>query len=283
MARKAKTRSRKKPPHRASWSGMLSFGMVSFPVEAVNALNRQGSDVHFHQVHDKCHSRIHYQKVCPIHGEVPNDEIVSAYETKKDKYVEIDPEELKSLRSESDRSLKIEAFVSPDTIDPVYFDGRMYYLLPDGAAGQEAYAVIAEAMEREDRYAIAHLIMSGKDQIALIRPLDGVLQMAMLNYDAEIRSVESVASQIKKAKTNARQVRLAQTLIEEWSQDSFDFTKLEDAYRDKVKDLIESKIEGNEIVAPAEEEPKEVLNLMDALRRSVRGQTKAHSRKKRPA
>lgn len=269
MAKKTHAPHRSEGSRRPTWSGMFSFGLVSFPIEAVNALNRQRSDIHFHLVHKECHSRIRYQKVCPVHGEVTKEEIVSAYEYKKNKYVEIDPEELRALRSESDRALKVEAFVGHDVIDPLFFDGRMYYLMPSGHAAEEAYGVVAEAMEKEKRYAIAHIIFSGKDQIALVRPREGVLQMAMLNYQAEIRPANELAQHGKSTKGNARQVKLAQTLIQEWSQDEFDFSKFEDLYRDKVKKLIESKVEGHELVTPAETKPRPVLNLMDALRRSV--------------
>jgi DNA end-binding protein Ku len=272
MAKKRPKPREEKPAHapRSSWRGSLAFGLVTFPVEAFNALNAQGSDFHFHQIHAACHNRIHYQKVCPIHGEVANDEIVSGYEYKKDKYVELDPKELTALRPESDRALKIDAFVSPDAVDPLYFDGRMYYLMPTDSVSNEPYAVIVEAMEREHRHGIAHLIFSGKDQIALIRSLHGLLHMAMLNYDAEIRSPSKTADMIKRLKNIARQVHLAQTLINEWSQDHFDFSKYEDTYREKVKELIEAKVRGHEVVsAPVREKPAKVLNLMDALKRSV--------------
>jgi len=267
--------------YRASWRGQLSFGMVSFPVEAFNALDRQHSDIHFHQVHAECHSRIHHKKICPIHGEVSNAEVVSGYEYKKGKYVEIEPEELEALRSESERGLKIDAFVKPEMIDPLYFDGRMYYLVPAGSAAQEAYAVIVDAMEREGRYGVGQIVFSGKDQIALIRPLDGILHMAMLNYEAEIRSPKAVARAVKKPTGVSRQVKLAQKLIEEWSQDKFDFSKYEDPYREKVEELIEAKSHGRDIVPPTEEKPADVLNLMDALKRSIGEQPKPHGKGKR--
>src|SRR2546430_17550298 len=107
MAKIKRKRARGASKSRASWKGQLTFGMVSFPVEAFNALDRQHGDIHFHQIHAACHSRIHHQKVCPLHGEVSNDEIVSGYEYKKGKYVEVEPEELEALRTESDRALKI--------------------------------------------------------------------------------------------------------------------------------------------------------------------------------
>lgn len=269
MAKKSAKVRHKSSSRRASWRGSFAFGLVTFPVEAFNAFNPGASDIHFHQIHVKCHSRIHYQKVCPIHGDVSTDEIVSGYEYSKGKYVELEPNELAELRPESDRALKIDAFVSPATVDPLYFDGRMYYLVPADAVANEPYAVILEAMEKEERCGVGHLIFSGKDQIALIRPLEGVLQMAMLNYEAEIRPPAETAALIKKPAHVARQVRLAQTLIKDWTQDDFDFSQYEDQHRSKVKELIDAKIKGHEIVKPAAEKPAKVLNLMDALKRSM--------------
>src|SRR5204862_2841179 len=154
-----KKKNAKRPlKHRASWKGNLSFGLVSFPVQAFNALDPEQSDIHFHKLHATCHRRIHYEKVCPIHGRVSNDEIVSGYEYAKGKYVEIEPQELDALRTETERSLTIDAFVEPDAIDPIYFDGRMYYLAPDGTVAEEPYAVVTEALEREGRCGIGQVV-----------------------------------------------------------------------------------------------------------------------------
>jgi DNA end-binding protein Ku len=267
--------------HRSSWKGQLTFGLVSFTVEAFNALNRDEGDIHFHQIHAKCHKRIKYQKVCPIHGEVSNDEIVSGYEFKKGQYVELDPDDLKALRKESDRALKIEAFVSPETIDPLYFDGRMYYLSPVGAASQEPYAVILGAMEKQKRCGVGSVIFSGKDQLALVRPLDGILHMAMLNYDAEIRKASSVVHVSKASKSLSREIGMAETFIEEWTEDDFDFSKYEDSHREDVKKLIESKLKGKKIVIAEEKEAAPVLNLMEALKKSVHSRSALGKTKKR--
>jgi DNA end-binding protein Ku len=269
MARKKKTTKKQPPKHRASWKGHLSFGLVSFPVQAFNARNREEGDIHFHQLHAGCHRRIRYEKVCPVHGQVTADEIVSGYEHRKGKYIEIDPEELDALRTESERSLTIDAFVEPDAIDPIYLDGRMYYLAPDGAAAAEPYAVIVEAMEREERYGVGQVVFSGKDQLALVRPLEGVLHMAMLNYDEEIRRPRDVVAASKSSHVGGRKVQLAQTLVRSWFNRNFDFTAYDDRYREKVKELIDAKVAGRDIVAPEEEETPEVINLMDALKKSL--------------
>jgi len=287
MATKKKDKA--KPKHRASWKGNLSFGLVSFPVQAFNAHSPEHGDIHFHQLHATCHRRIHYEKVCPIHGEVSNDEIVSGYEYAKGKYVEIEPEELDALRTETERSLTIDAFVEPDTIDPIYLDGRMYYLAPDGAVAEEPYAVIAEAMEREGRHGVGQVVFSGKDQLALVRPDQGVLHMAMLNYAAEIRRPRDVVAAAKHSHLGGRKVQLAQTLIRSWFTRNFDFAAYEDRYREKLQELIDAKVEGREIVAPQEEERPEVINLMDALKKSISRerpgqQSKARARRhRRPA
>jgi DNA end-binding protein Ku len=269
----AKKKSKAKPrsKFRASWRGNLTFGLVSFPVQAINAVNREGSDIHFHQLHAECHRRIHYAKMCPVHGEVPNDEIVSGYEHKKGKYVEIDPEELDALRTKSERALTIDAFVTPDTIDPLYFDGRNYYLIPADATAEEPYQVIAHAMEEEERVGIGPVVMSGKDQLALVRPFEGLLLMEMLNFNEEIRLPKDLGLTVsgKRSTDLKRKVQLAQTLIKGWSVDDFDFDQYDDVHREKVQALIKAKVAGRELVVPEEEEPTEVVNLMDALRRSV--------------
>src|SRR5687767_3366341 len=119
---------RKKTRWRASWKGQLQFGLVSFSVQAINARSPEEGDIHFHQLHAPCHNRIRYEKVCPVHGEVDNDDIVLGYEYARGKYVEMDSEELDQLRTEKERSLTIDSFIDPQEIDPIYFDGRMYYL-----------------------------------------------------------------------------------------------------------------------------------------------------------
>lgn len=264
-----KKKDKRKPKHRASWKGNLSFGLVSFPVQAFNARNPEQSDIHFHQLHATCHRRIHYEKVCPIHGQVSNDEIVSAYEYRPGEYVEIEAEELDALRTEAERSLTIDAFIEPEAIDPIYFDGRMYFLAPDGVAAEEPYAVVVTALALEERYGVGQVVFSGKDQLALIRPLDGVLHMAMLNYDKEIRRPKEVVAAARHAHVGGRKVQLAQTLIRSWFTSDFDFAAYDDRYREKLQELIDAKIEGREIVAPEEEEKPEVVNLMDALKKSI--------------
>jgi DNA end-binding protein Ku len=275
-----KRRSKRKSGRRPSWKGSLRFGLVSIDVEALNARSTEGGDIHFHQLHVKCHRRIHYEKVCPVHGQVPNDEIVSGYEYNKGKYVEVDAEELDALRTEREKSLVVDSFIESSELDPIFFDGRMYYLIPATKEANESYEVFLTALEKRGRWGLGHLVMSGKDQIAAIRADSGVLQMAMLNYPGELRPASEVRL-AHRSRPTARQLRLAEQLIESWVKEKFDFDDYEDRYRNRLLELIQQKIKGKETVEPdaeGEEEP-EVINFMDALRKSVAANTKNKKRK----
>lgn len=280
MARKrTKAAAASHGSRRASWTGNLAFGLVSFPVNAFNALNREQSDIHFHQLHAGCHRRIQYQKVCPVHGELSSDEIVSGYEFRKGKYVEITPEELDSVRTDKDRALVIDTFIDPTIVDPVYFDGRMYYLLPSTTAATEPYAVMVQAMSRENRYGIGNVVMFGKEQLAMVRAVEGVMHLIMLNFDEEIRPPRDVKQQLTATRPAARQVTLARTLIRNWFKQKFDFTQYDDEYRKRVERLIKNKVAGKDVVTPEEpEQETEVINLMDALKRSLQGDKAASAR-----
>src|SRR5262245_59549151 len=115
-----------------SWSGSIRLSLVSVPVKGYTAVEAEKARISLNQLHEECNSRIRYKKTCPIHGEVPNDEIVMGYEYGDDQYAIIDPSEINNLRSERDRSVTVDKFVPPDEIDPMYFTGQTYYLLPDG-------------------------------------------------------------------------------------------------------------------------------------------------------
>ncbi len=227
----ARFKTKKAPPvvkgsWRASWKGRVKFGLVSFEVEAVNIHSPDDGDIHFHQLHEECHHRIKYEKVCPTHGPIKQSEIVSGYEYAKGKYVEIEPGELDELRSDQEKGLTIDHFIPSDQLDALFFDGRMYYLVPSSTDSLEAYQLLTAALEKENRWGIGHILMSGKDQIIAIRPKEGVLIMMMLNYDNEIRDIEQFKPAPKKVEP--RQLKLALDLIDSWSQKKFDFHEYED-------------------------------------------------------
>jgi DNA end-binding protein Ku len=268
-------RSKSRSKFRASWRGQLRFGLVSFEVQAVNAEIKENAEVHFHLLHEPDHERIHYAKLCPKHGEVPNDEIVEGFEYAKGKYVEFDKEEIDVLRTDAEKALTIDAFVSADEIDPIYFDGRMYYLIPSGAGSSEPYALLEAAMEKKERWGVGQVVFSGREQLAVIRPFGGVITMAMLNYDAEIRKPSDIKSEFTRPRTTGSKLKLAEDLIGKWQDGEFDFASYKDRYRQKVKEAIAAKKKGKTIEPPEEEDTGEVINLMEALKRSVNNVAKA--------
>lgn len=254
---------------RASWRGDLRFGLVRFSVEAINAYSRSTGDIHFHQLHSKCHSRIEYHKVCPIHGEVDPDEIVMGYEYGRGKYVEIDPDELDEARTQQERTLNIEEFVSPEELDQIYFDGRMYYLSPTGAHDQEPYHLMRRAMLDDERLGIGQVVLSGKEQLTAIIPRENVLVMAMLNYAQEIRDAESIGVGESSKRISGQNLRLAKSLIRSMTTDHFEISAYKDDYHDRVQQIINAKRKGKAIVATETEEEEPVIKLMDALKRSL--------------
>lgn len=269
---------------RASWRGQLRFGLVSFEVQAVNAANKEHAEVHFHLLHEPDHERIHYAKICPKHGEVNNEEIVEGYEYAKGRYIEFAKEELDTLRSDQEKALTIDAFVPPEAVDPIYFDGRMYYLMPSKPDDSEPYALLEAAMSKNNRWAVGQVVFSGREQLAIVRPMNGLLVMAMLNYAAEIREPEEVKAEFTRARTTPRKQRLAEDLVTKWQDKHFDLTAYKDRYRQKVQHAIEAKEKGLPLEPPEEEEP-EVINLMDALQQSVARMTaerKTSTRKGHP-
>jgi DNA end-binding protein Ku len=268
--RSSKRKSSSGSRHRASWRGDLRFGLVTFGVQAINAHMPSKGAISFHQLHADCGRRIHYQKVCPVHGEVENDEIVSAYEYGKGKYVEIEDEELDELRTEKEKALTIDTFIEPDQIDPVYYDGRMYFLIPDGESAFEPYAIFLAALEKQERYGVGQVVFSGKEQVVLVRPYGEVLHMALLNYEAEMRTAEQVSVSLPKRAGEARKVKLAEQIIEQWTEGRFDFSDYVDRSLEKTQALIDAKIKGHDVVKPAEDEDEpDVINLMDALKKSM--------------
>jgi DNA end-binding protein Ku len=256
-------------PARSSWKGFLKLSLVSVPVKAYTAAASGGGDIHLNQLHAACHSRIKYKKTCPIHGEVPNEEIVSGYEYSKGQYVVVNVDEMDKLRTEDEKAINIENFVAPQTIDPVYFSGRNYYLVPDGPVGQKPYALLHQGMVELKRHAVAQVVMHGREQLVLLRPMNGLVTMAILNYDNQITKPGAFEDEIAGAKPEGEELKLAKTLIEASSTKQFDFAKYKDDYTEKLTQLIEKKVAGEEIVAPPVHEQAQIINLMDALRQSV--------------
>jgi DNA end-binding protein Ku len=254
---------------RSVWKGFIQFSLVSVPVKAYTSTASGGGKVTLNQLHRDCHSRIQYKKCCATHGEIPSDQIVSGYEFADGKYVIVEPEELEKIRSPKEKAINIEAFVECDAIDPRYFSGRSWYLAPDGPIAQKGYALLRRAMADSGRNAFARVAVGGKQQLLLLRPLGQLIVAAMVSYEQEVKRPGDFESEVAPVEVDPKELQLARTLTDQLAVRELDMTSYRDDYADKLTQLIEAKVKGEEVVeAPAEEAPM-VINLMEALQRSV--------------
>lgn len=253
-----------------AWKGYLRVSLVSIPLRAVSASNGEAQAIRFNQLHQPCKSRIRYKKTCPIHGEVPNDEIVSGYEFAKNQYVVIDPDEVGKLRPEGDKSLSLEAFVPSDAIDPLYLAGQAWFLLPEGEVGQKAYALVQEALAAEKLQGIGTVVISKRERLVRVRPLGNLLAMELLHHDAEVKRPEAFDDELKAGKSTAQELKLTRSLLTAMTQKDFNPADYPDEYADKLHQLIEAKVEGHEVASPESLEVRPVVNLMDALTASMK-------------
>lgn len=267
---------------RPSWRGYLRLSLVAVPIEAYPAAAPGKGEVHLNQLHEECHSRIRYKKFCPLHGEVSNDEIVQGYEYAKDQYVVIEPGEREALRTQGERAMNIDRFVPLESIDPFYYSGRNYYLLPDGAAGEKPYRVLSKAMADEECCALGQIVFSGRQEIALIRPVDKVLTMSLLNYASQLKPIVDFATEISDDRARADELKLARTLIQQTASPEANIEEYRDTYTEQFKAAIEAKVEGKEVVAPPTEEEVPIVNLMDALRNSLKKKGRAAGSERAP-
>jgi len=268
--------------YHSSWKAFIKLSLVSIPVRAYSTGRSSNEKIGFNQLHDACHSRIRYQKTCPVHGEVPNSEIVKGYEYAKGEYVVVDPDELERLQTAGGRSVHIHAFTDPKKIDPLYFSGKTYYLLPDGPAGEKPYALLYEGMVEEKLFALAQVVLSGREELMVLRPVERLLTLSALHYKTEIRQPASFNHELSEQDLSAKELELTRALIQATTAAKFDLGNYRDLYAEKLAELIQAKVAGKEIVVAPTEEAPPVINLMDALRESIAqttGQQKPKGRK----
>jgi DNA end-binding protein Ku len=266
---------------RPSWEGHLTFNLVSIPVKAFNAVGAGTGKIGFHLLHKGCNERIRYKKVCPVHGEVGNDEIVSGYEYQKGQYVVVDKDEKGELREQDDKAISIDTFVTPDAIDPIYFSGRTYYLVPNGPAAQKPYAVMFEAMRAHGRLAIARLVLSGRGHIAVVRPFGKLLGMTLLAFEDQVKPPAPFEAEVGTATVSAGERKLAEALLDSATSD-FDLHHYRDDYAEKLAKLVQSKTR-RKLGKNGSRAPAAAGDLMDALRRSLAQQGAGPRRRVRTA
>jgi DNA end-binding protein Ku len=254
---------------RAYWKGYLKLSLVSCPI-AIFPATSEREKISFHQLNKKTGHRIRYQKVDADSGaEVPADQIVKGYEVSKGEYIELEPEELEAVAIESKRMIEIDTFVPRDEIDDLYLNNP-YYVVPDGEVGQQAFAVIREAIRKEGMVALGKVVFTSREHVILLEPRGKGLVGVTLRFPYEVRKEEDYFDDVTDEKVPKDMLELA-THIVETKKSHFQPEKFDDRYEDALKDLLDKKQHGKKIERPTERAPAKVINLMDALRRSVEG------------
>src|SRR5437868_14063746 len=248
-------------------TGTISFGLVSIPVKLYSA-TQSSAAISFNLLHSKCSRRLKQQYICPRDDNmiVERDQMVKGYEFAKDRYVTFTPEELKALEEKSTQQIEIAEFVPSEKIDPVYFD-KPYYLGPEKGADR-AYRLLAEAMRRSGRTALARYAARGKQYLVQIRPLrGGGLVMPSLLYADEVRSFEEVPHE--EGEVKEQELALAKQIIDQISTEEFKPEKFEDDVRKRIQEQIQRKVEGQEIQLEPEKPQTQIIDLMEALKASL--------------
>jgi DNA end-binding protein Ku len=251
---------------RPTWKGYLKISLVNIPVRVFPATDAAAT-ISFNQLHRECRTRIQQKRWCPTcQVEVPNTDLVKGYEFEKGKYVVLDEEDLTKVRPESTRVINVVQFADASVIDPVYIE-RPYYLAPDGAVAAEAFAVMREGMA--GKAAVGKVALYGREYLVAIQPRENGLVMYTLRHADEVRAMGAI-DELKTVpvKIKPDEVKLARQVIGNFETEG-DLTQYKDDYQAELRKIIDAKIAGEEIVAPVDEAPPKVVNLMDALRQSL--------------
>ena len=251
---------------RATWKGYLKISLVNIPIKVFPATESSGS-ISFNQLHAECQTRIQQKKWCPhCSREVPNSEIVKGFEFEKGRYVIMSEDDLQKVRPESTRVIDLAQFADAGSLDPMYVD-RTYYLAPDGGVAAEAFAVMRDGME--GKIGIGKLALYGREYLVAVRPFQRGIVMHTLHHAAEMRGIDSV-DELKSVPVSVKpeEMKLARQVIQTFEQ-PLDLADYKDEYLEGLQRIIDAKVAGEEVVAPAAEAPPKVVNLMDALKKSL--------------
>ena len=262
---------------RPTWKGYLKVSLVSIPIKVYPATESSGT-MSFNQLHAECRSRIQQKRWCPTcDREVPNGEIVKGYEFEKGQYVVLSEADFDNVRPPSTRVIELKQFADDKSLDPIYID-RAYYLAPDGAVAADAFAVMREGMA--GKAGVGKLALYGREYLVAVRPHANGMVMYTLHHAAEIRSIDTIEElagvprQVK-----ADELTLARQVIGTFDK-AFDIAAYHDEYKEGLRKVIDAKIAGRGVVAPEVEMAPKVVNLMEALRKSLDSVSAA---KKKPA
>ncbi len=268
---------------RAIWSGSISFGLLNVPVKLYSAVSKKS--VSFRELRESDGSRVRHKRVAEADGsEIAYEDIVKGYEIAPEQYVLITKDDLEELDPKKTRAIEVLDFVDLDDIDPIYFD-HPYYLGPDKGA-EKAYALLVKAMADSNKVAIARFVLRNKENLAALRPMDGVMTMATMRFADEVVTPEEISATIEGevGKPTKKELEMAQALIESLAGD-FEAAGYRDEYREEVLALIERKAKGESVVASKSEvpTPTKAPDLMAALEESLAAVRGEESKSAKPA
>ena len=251
---------------RATWKGFLKVSLVNIPIKVFPATESSGT-ISFNQLHGECQTRIQQKRWCPTcQKEVANTELVKGYEFEKGRYVVVSEEDIQKVRVESTRVIDLVQFTDDTSIDPIYVD-RAYYLAPDGPMGADAFAVMREGMA--GKAGIGKVALYGREYLVAVRPQKKGMVMYTLHHDAEIRAIDQIDElNSVPSKVKPEEMKLAKQVIATFDGE-LNLKDYRDDYKEGLRAIIEAKVAGQEIVATEEKEPPKVVDLMEALRRSL--------------
>ena len=262
---------------RPTWKGYLKISLVNIPIKVFPA-TESSATISFNQLHGECQTRIQQKRWCPhCEREVPNTEIVKGYEFEKGRYVVVNEGDFDKVRTDSTRVIDLAQFADDSAIDPIYVD-RAYYLAPDGPVASDAFAVMRDGMK--GKVGIGKLALYGREYLVAVKPHGRGIVMYTLHHTAEIRSIETVEElNSVPSKVKPEEIKLARQVIETFDR-PIDLATYKDEYQEGLRQIIDAKIAGREFVAPEVEAPPKVVNLMEALKKSL---DRVSAEKKRPA
>jgi DNA end-binding protein Ku len=263
---------------RANWKGFLRLSLVTCPV-ALYPATSDSEKISFNQINRNTGHRIKYMKVDADTGEeVSNEDITKGYKVDTDTYIEVSKDELENIALESTRTIDIDEFVPKSDIDPRYLI-RPYYLVPDGKVGHDAFAVIRETIRSMDMVAIGRVVLTNREHIIALEPLDKGLMGTLLRYPYEVRSEDEYFDDIQDVKVTKDMLDLAKHIVNQKTS-TFEPEKFEDHYETALVELINQKRSGKAITAKARPKGDNVVDLMDALKRSIGNEAQATTGKK---
>lgn len=257
-------------PPRPYWKGHIRLSLVTFPVALYPAINSQ-SKLAFHQIEKTTGQRVREKKVVPGKDEVAAEDIVKGYEYEKGRYVVLDEEDFDKVRLETKKTVDLERFFPVAELDPLYID-KPYYVVPDGVLAEEAFTVVREALEHGQRAALGRVVLSGRERPVAIVPRDKGMVLYTLHTADAIRRASMYFADIKPAEINEDEVAVAETLVSRRAG-HFDPAAFIDRYQEGLRRIIEAKIAGEAPPVIEEAGPGNVVNLMDALKRSLEAES----------